>query len=550
MVTYDQKYNPREWEFNLVPSPGSLGNVVVGWAVTWWANNKLLDVVWGNLHQYGDTTPVIFAQSPYTVLATDQILVVDTTAGDVVVLLPLASIAIKRDIYIVKTSALNSVFINATGADFINDTTTLELTDNKMSATISSITTTQWSALLNFKTRSFPPIVTTVATATSLPSTAAIIYANGTAWVGATLTRGENWVLGLIDWITVAVGDRILVKDQIITFQNWVYEVTSLGTGGTPYILTRTTDSDQVVDVTIQIVIPTLWSVANTWRSWSQTNSTFAVFWVDALTYEASSAIFWVSKIAGLDVDWTGLPATIGWWRWTGAGMWWAVVIQTSDATTSGTGVQAYTANATFSSANKLSAFSGRVCHNNWWYIYADDAVAGGGAILWTGNTFHVPTNTSVKTVTVAFWGTAGYVTWDTIRIINGNNDCVVTVIAAAGVVTGISGIVSIGSLYTVWWAYATTVVTGAGDGTATLNVTVLNSAILGLISNTNRQYGTDIKLIFDVAYTVNHNTALSGAFLPIYLAGSVPLVAAANTVLGLTYDSIGVWQETFRKVA
>lgn len=83
-----------------------------------------------------------------------------------------------------------------------------------------------------------------VATTTTLPSTAAIIYNNGTAGVGATLTRGENGVIGSIDGVTLSVNDRVLVKDQSDATQNGIYVVTSLGSAGTPYVLTRSTDSD------------------------------------------------------------------------------------------------------------------------------------------------------------------------------------------------------------------------------------------------------------------------------------------------------------------
>jgi len=84
-----------------------------------------------------------------------------------------------------------------------------------------------------------------VATTAALPSTAAIVYSNGTAGVGATLTRGENGALGTIDGVTLAVGDRILVKNQAAAAQNGIYIVTDLGSGGAPYVLTRAQDADQ-----------------------------------------------------------------------------------------------------------------------------------------------------------------------------------------------------------------------------------------------------------------------------------------------------------------
>lgn len=62
--------------------------------------------------------------------------------------------------------------------------------------------------------------------------------------VNATLTGQTNTALQ-VDGVTVAVGKRILVKNQTSAFQNGVYNVTQQGDGSTvPYILTRASDYD------------------------------------------------------------------------------------------------------------------------------------------------------------------------------------------------------------------------------------------------------------------------------------------------------------------
>lgn len=62
--------------------------------------------------------------------------------------------------------------------------------------------------------------------------------------VNATLTGQTNIALQ-VDGVTVAVGKRILVKNQASAFQNGVYNVTQQGDGSTvPYILTRAADYD------------------------------------------------------------------------------------------------------------------------------------------------------------------------------------------------------------------------------------------------------------------------------------------------------------------
>ena len=83
-----------------------------------------------------------------------------------------------------------------------------------------------------------------LATTLALPT---CTYANGSSGVGATLTCNANTALTttLIDGTstyTLGVGDRILVKTQAASLQNGIYTVTALGSGSTPWVLTRATD--------------------------------------------------------------------------------------------------------------------------------------------------------------------------------------------------------------------------------------------------------------------------------------------------------------------
>ena len=83
-----------------------------------------------------------------------------------------------------------------------------------------------------------------VATAAALPANT---YANGTAGVGATLTATSNGVL-TVDGYAVALGDIILVKNEATQANNGLYNVTTLGTGSVPYVLTRNVDMDQATE--------------------------------------------------------------------------------------------------------------------------------------------------------------------------------------------------------------------------------------------------------------------------------------------------------------
>ena len=66
-------------------------------------------------------------------------------------------------------------------------------------------------------------------------------YANGSGGVGATLTATVYGAL-VVDSNTLALTNRVLVNGQANPAQNGVYSLTTLGTGGVYYVLTRTAD--------------------------------------------------------------------------------------------------------------------------------------------------------------------------------------------------------------------------------------------------------------------------------------------------------------------
>lgn len=72
-------------------------------------------------------------------------------------------------------------------------------------------------------------------------------YNNGTAGVGATLTNAGTQVALVIDGVTVAVNDRVLIYQQANQTQNGIYVVTNVGSGSTNWVLTRSSDADTYV---------------------------------------------------------------------------------------------------------------------------------------------------------------------------------------------------------------------------------------------------------------------------------------------------------------
>ena len=87
------------------------------------------------------------------------------------------------------------------------------------------------------------------ATAAALPNTPT--YSNGTSGVGATLTASANARL-VMDGANATTGDRVLVKNQADATQNGIYVVTAQGSVSVPYVLTRASDHDNLIDEVIR----------------------------------------------------------------------------------------------------------------------------------------------------------------------------------------------------------------------------------------------------------------------------------------------------------
>lgn len=86
------------------------------------------------------------------------------------------------------------------------------------------------------------------ATTTALPT---CVYNNGILGVGATLTASSNAALTAIDTVTLAVGERVLVKNQADTAQNGIYTLTDAGSVSSVWVMTRATDFDNVESMTM-----------------------------------------------------------------------------------------------------------------------------------------------------------------------------------------------------------------------------------------------------------------------------------------------------------
>lgn len=84
-----------------------------------------------------------------------------------------------------------------------------------------------------------------VATTENLVST----YSNGVLGSGARLINAAINAPLVIDGVQLNLNDRVLVKNQTNSYENGIYVVTNPGTGSIPWILTRSTDMDEFIEV-------------------------------------------------------------------------------------------------------------------------------------------------------------------------------------------------------------------------------------------------------------------------------------------------------------
>lgn len=132
-------------------------------------------------------------------------------------------------------------------------------------------------------TAAVPVQAATIAVLSNTPT-----YVNGTAGVGATLTATSNGVL-VIDGYTVLLNDRILVKTQAAPADNGVYTVTTLGTGGVDYVLTRATDFNTIQAINGSGTIAVVNGGTNAGTNWVPSASVVTIG-TTSLTYGAGTA--------------------------------------------------------------------------------------------------------------------------------------------------------------------------------------------------------------------------------------------------------------------
>lgn len=114
-------------------------------------------------------------------------------------------------------------------------------------------------------------------------------YSNGTLGVGATLTATSNGAL-TVDGSVVTSAQRILVKDEVTQSHNGVYDVTQVGDGSHPYILTRSSAENVVSDLTGGDVWLVQSGTLNASTTWANTTPVVIMGTTNILIYELAAA--------------------------------------------------------------------------------------------------------------------------------------------------------------------------------------------------------------------------------------------------------------------
>lgn len=142
-------------------------------------------------------------------------------------------------------------------------------------------------------------------------STAAltVTYANGSSGIGATLTNAGAQAAFSLDGAARPVGTRVMIKDQASGFENGIYQVTTAGTGATNWVLTRTSDFDEIGEMGVGVMVAVAAGTVNGATLWEQT-ATVAVIGTDTITFtEFANATLTSATIGNLTISGNSITA-------------------------------------------------------------------------------------------------------------------------------------------------------------------------------------------------------------------------------------------------
>lgn len=106
--------------------------------------------------------------------------------------------------------------------------------------------------------------------------------------VGNVITADANGVIAAIDGVALAAGQRILLKDGAAGADNGIYEVTSIGAVGAPFVLTRAGDMALSTDLAPGMEVPVIEGATNNDTTFVLTNDAAPTINSTALVFEAA----------------------------------------------------------------------------------------------------------------------------------------------------------------------------------------------------------------------------------------------------------------------
>jgi hypothetical protein len=144
-----------------------------------------------------------------------------------------------------------------------------------------------------------------VATTANLTAT----YNNGSSGVGATLTNSGTQVAFMVDGVSPAINSIVLVKNQTATADNGIYTLTTIGTGSTNWVLTRSTNYDMAGQIVPGTVVVINAGTVNASTTWIQT-ATVTTVGTDPILFSLFNANIYALKGANDDI--TSMSALTG----------------------------------------------------------------------------------------------------------------------------------------------------------------------------------------------------------------------------------------------
>jgi microcystin-dependent protein len=131
------------------------------------------------------------------------------------------------------------------------------------------------------------------------------VYNNGASGVGATITSTVNGAMAAVDGVTLAVNDRLLVRNSWPnTLARGIYIVSSVGSAGTPFVLTRDAayDGSPSTEIDNGDFVFTNDGTLYKGTQWVQTTASPIIFGTSVLSFEKFSAIPTFTGSNGIEV--------------------------------------------------------------------------------------------------------------------------------------------------------------------------------------------------------------------------------------------------------